>query len=207
MSETTFNQRTADLAAIWRDNRWLYLLAGFALGLLALPAAQMVNSETFALLTGLVPEAVGITFTVLIVERLARSRAERELKEQLIFELGSEDNSTARRALRLLKHRGWDKDGSLRGANLREADLTGAKMRGAELQGAILVNASLKDAELVGANLIGATLDNANLEEADMGGTNLEMASLCRANMHGASLLHSNLRGASMSMSILEKAN
>ncbi|MEM6281929.1 MAG: pentapeptide repeat-containing protein [Chloroflexota bacterium] len=198
MSGTTFQKRTADLTAIWRDNRWLYLLAGFTLGLLALPAAQMLNSETFDLLTGLVPEAVGITFTVLIVERLARTRAERDLKAQLIFELGSNEHTTAMRALRLLQHKGWLSNDELKGAVLREANLTNAKLDGVNLQEADLRSAKLERADLRSANLKGADLRSAKLARADLREINLEGANLWNANLEGSNLWCANLTMADM---------
>jgi hypothetical protein len=62
-------KRWQEIATIWKDNRWLYIVAGLLLGVLVTPALQQITGDLNALIGNLVPEAVGIVFTVLKIAR------------------------------------------------------------------------------------------------------------------------------------------
>ncbi|MEM6281756.1 MAG: pentapeptide repeat-containing protein [Chloroflexota bacterium] len=143
---------------------------------------------------GLSTEMAGALITTIIFAGVVGSfewRSERNsYRNQLINEVASGDNSSALRAVSLLRDEGWLTDGSLRGtnlfgadlrgANLHEADLTGADLRratldGADLQFANLTGVELEDASFVGANLRYATISGVNI------GTNVRDASLVTA--------------------------
>jgi hypothetical protein len=162
-------------------------------------------------LQDLVPEAIGITFTVLFIDALYRRREEErqqlELKEQLIRDAGTTANVAAKRAVDEIRKRGWleSEDGLLKrqdlaGANLQEAFLERANLQGtflerANLQGALLQKANLEATNLWAANLQGANLWAADLHGAILGGANLCGADLSQANLQGAFLYHANLQG------------
>ncbi|MEL7234622.1 MAG: hypothetical protein AAGK74_09000, partial [Chloroflexota bacterium] len=122
MAESTFDNRTSAVHKIWEDNRWLYLLMGFSLGVLVVPAMQMVNSDTIELLTGLVPEAVGIVFTVLIIERVSHRREVKRRREEtlsrIIREMRSPDADEGMKAVYEARERGFLENGALQHARL-----------------------------------------------------------------------------------------
>ncbi len=133
-------------------------------------------------------ELVSVGLTVLVIDRLNRDDAERERKEELISQMGSQSNDIARDAVRLLKLKGWLADGSLEGARLWEANLQAADLNWANLQ----------NAELNWINLQHASLHNVNLKNATLTMSNLEGVSLVNADLRGAKLMGAKLRGASL---------
>lgn len=194
---TTFEQRTAAVSKIWQDNCWLYLLMGFVLGLLALPAVQLVRENATDLLQGLVPEAVGIVFTVLIIEWFSRMRERRikveALEHQIICEMGSDNAALANRGVFYSWKTGMLYDGSLVGEFFERANIGESNM---------LVDANLYKARLNQANLKGAHLDNADLSFAHLNGVDFSNASLTQANLQNAGLVRSVLINT-----ILEETN
>lgn len=151
-------------------------------------------------------ELLSIAITVLIIDRLNQRRAVAERKEELILQMGSRDNAFAVEAVRLLKHKGWLEDGSLKHAHLEKANLTGAHLGRADLVRAFLINTNLAGANLGGANLAGAYLINANLEGAYLHGTNLAGANLIAADLAEARFYEANLEGAVFVRSIRSDA-
>lgn len=145
------------------DNHWIYFVGGLAIGLLVYPFINLISEEFDDFLHDMVPEAVGITFTVFIINQLDRNREYRLLKEQLIRKMQSRDNTTAMQAVEELRALGWLMDGTLRGKNLR----------GAHLKDVNLYEADLRDCDLINANLVGADLYGANLEGAKVEDTQL----------------------------------
>lgn len=172
-------------------------------------------------------ELISIAITVLIVDRLAENRSKRQRRAELISELGGEFIGNTMRALRLVKHYGYDTDGSLEhahlwGANLQagnlegvylchaalgHANLQGANLRGADLEKAMLANTNLKAAWLLSANLREAELVSVNLQDANLEGADLQKAILGHANLQGANLSHANLEGTNLGVANLRNAN
>src|SRR5687767_7530723 len=74
--------RWQEIKDIWKQNQWLYAVAGFFAGLLALPFLQIVRTDFFAFLQEFVPEAAGIGFTVFIVDRIYRRRDEKREEQR-----------------------------------------------------------------------------------------------------------------------------
>lgn len=214
--------RWQEIMSIWKDNRWLFTVAGWLLGILTLPLLEQLSFNVPNLLTSLVPEAIGIVFTVLILDRLAENRAREQLQTRLIQEARSQSNETAKAAVDWMNAEGWLKrDGQvtlLRGANLTNAKLGDADLRQADLQHtdfwraslqhahlryanlqyANLNDATLRDAHLRYANLHHATMNNASLQHAYCEYTNFHHASLTKANMKAATLYRANLRDAKL---------
>lgn len=190
-AQTGYDNRWQEITTIWKDNRWLYIIAGLLLGILVTPALEQITGNLNELIGNLVPEAIGIVFTVLILDRLASNRATEELKKRLVREAGSQSNETAKAAIDWMRAEGWltidDDIQLLKGANLSEANLEGANLRYAHLQDSYLFMANLQSARLRFANLQGANLQAAYLEGADLRDTNLEGANLELGNLKGAS--------------------
>lgn len=174
--------RWEEITAIWKQYKILYAIAGFVVGLLCFPALNLIITNFEALLTGLVPEFVGIGFTVFLIDALYKKRDEerqiRELKERLISDISLNTNVFAKRAASILWRKGWLQDGSLIGSN----------MEAANLEGAYLVDANLCNADLHYANLSKANLRRARLLNVDLRSTDLSEADLTNADMTGAKI-------------------
>ena len=85
------------------------------------------------------------------------------------------------------------RDADLENADLRDADLRGADLRGAKLRHADLRHVELRHADLRRADLLGADLRRANLLGADLQNADLQYANLQYANLQGANLQCANL--------------
>jgi len=156
-------------------------------------------------------EVISVVFTIFVLDRLNQWRAREQRKRELIFRMGSEDNSVAREAARMLRMEGWLQDGSLHGANLEWANLSRANLRDADLQGANLSYSNLSHARLDRANLSYARFTFANMEEVGMQYANLEYAvigtNLKRANMLRVNAANANFIGGILDQAQLNGAN
>lgn len=159
-----------------------------------------------------------IAVTVLIIDQLyatrQRQESQRELKERLIRDMGSQVRDVAVHAADELGYHGWLYDGSLKAAFLIGANLQEARLIRANLQKAILWNANLQKSFLfhayfqksllAGANLRDATLVLANLQKAALWDANLQGANLRDADLRGAYLQNANLQGTTLRGAKLE---
>ena len=96
---------------IWSNNQWLFVVIGYVIGLLTFPLLQEIVTNLAGLLSGFVPEAVGIGFTVIFIDRLNQQREERrrikDLQERLVREAGSPIKDVAVQAINELQAYGW----------------------------------------------------------------------------------------------------
>ena len=162
------------------------------------------------------PELAGIVIGVVTIDYLNERRQDKQLREQLILQMGSKNNDVTDTAIRALRARGWLEDGSLKGAFLPAPNLEEAILKDANLEGAYLIAANLEGALLSGSNLKGADLREANLEGAilivtdlsgaDLGGASLKWAYLIGANLEGANLFRANLESVKLGEANLEGA-
>lgn len=159
-------------------------------------------------------ELISIAITVLIIERANRQQNERERKEELIFQMGSDEAVTAKAAARMLRYRyeEWLRDGSLKQAQLHMANLPNVDLSGANLEQANLEKSNLQSADLTGVNLVGANLQEADLVEANLIKANLadadlRQATLSKANLYRVELAGAKLTGANLSNCDLEDAD
>jgi hypothetical protein len=197
--------RWQEIQSIWQNNQVLYVIAGFLAGILFFPAIEALSADASELLSGFVPEAVGIAFTVLLIDRLyqsrERAREENEQKSKLVREVGSPDHATAVNALRELQARRWLYSGALKGANLEKADFSGVELWLCDLSESNLREAILRNARFYMANLSKCDLSDANLEGAELISSDLAGANLFRANLEGANLENANLCGTMLGLS------
>jgi uncharacterized protein YjbI with pentapeptide repeats len=210
------DERWAEIRAIWKQNHWLYILVGFLLGVLLQPFLQYLQSDIDGFLQNLVPEAIGIVFTVLLIDRIYQRREqEREkhnLKARLIRELGSRVNEVAKRAAEELLAHKWFSDGSLIEINLQNANLEKAFLEGSNFAKSNLSNANLQTASLAKADLSQTWMTGVNLKNAILHGSNLEKAYLATADMQNSSVSYANLKEANLiavnlEFAILEGSN
>lgn len=151
-------------------------------------------------------EMLGIAITVLVIDYLNMRREEKELKSQLVRDLGSENNLFALRAIRELRAHGssqgdWLTDGTLHhtvllGANLANAPLEGASLIGVDLTGSVLHSAFMADAKFENAILKFADLSHANLQNANLRSADLFGATLRKVNLRGCDFSGANLKDA-----------
>lgn len=183
-----------------RDNLWRVLIVmamvvfatgGLYLGWHFSDNELRASSPWVYSLANLGPELAGIVIGVIFIDALNERRQNKQLKAQLIRQMGSPIKDVAVPAARELAHHRWLFDGSLKGANLTGAHLKEAELRRAHLERALLSDAHLEEAKLTGAHLEGAMLPGARLENADLYEVHLE-----RAELHGAHLEEAELQGA-----------
>ena len=183
------------------------IIAGIVLVSIAAAVGAAVVADRDGYITNLFTELLSIGVTIFVLDTLAAIRADKQLKAQLIREMGSTDNGIATRAMNELTARDWLTDGSLQGADLRGANLQEANLREANLQEADLWKANLQETRLGEANLQEARLGEVNLQEALLVGTNLQEAFLRGANLYKANLVGANLHKAGLREANLHKAN
>ncbi len=208
-SDTGFESRWNEIKRIWqaRENQWLYALTGFAAGALCV---LFIRSDQ-SLLDNLFPEAIGILFTVVVIDRLNEIRTQRLLLEQLIREMGATDNGIATRAVLELGAKPDSKNCWLRSGVLRRkffwgANLSRAQLFRADLESADFNSANMRDADLDEARLIGTGFAGANLEHAKFKRASLIGASMQEANLKYADFFCADLRGANFNDANLENA-
>ena len=234
---TTQSTRWQEITAIWKDNRWLYIVAGLLLGMLVSPAVEQITGDLNGLIGNLVPEAIGIVFTVLILDRLNENRSKEALKHRLLNEVRSPSSATAVTALDWLRRETWIDDNTFKqktmmnlnwerayigDLNLEEAVLARANFENViniellnddtevhflNLQKTDLTQANLANAILAEANLYNAVLAEANLYKANLYKANLVDASLKQANLTNAVLAEANLTQASLWQANLTRAS
>lgn len=147
-----------------RDSGWLFLIIGLIVGLLFPAFVRILGVDVEGFLENLVPEFIGIVFTVLIIDTLDKRRENSLIREQLIRQLHSYYNPVALQSIEELRVLGYLNDGSLknldlrgsdwRDANLYEAVLIGSDLRNAKLQKADLAHANLKDVQVTEEQLV-----------------------------------------------------
>jgi len=204
--------RWQTIRSIWKQNQWLYVIAGFLLGLLFFPFVQLVIADLATLLGNLVPEAISTLIAVFVIDRIYRRHADKERLQELITQMRSDNNSLAQLATNILREKGWLYDGKLRGAqlndaNLRRAELSEADLREAHLDYALLEGARLVDTHLERAKLRLAHLEGANLPGAYLTDADLRSANLAGANLAGARLENLNLVSVRLENTILVGAH
>ncbi|MCA9914656.1 MAG: pentapeptide repeat-containing protein [Anaerolineae bacterium] len=178
--------RWEEIRNIWSDNQWpLLLLTGWMLGLLTIPALRILNTDIASFVENLVPEAVGIAFTVLILDRLNENRAREALQDRLLREASGQANEAAKAAIDWMRSENWHAEpvSLMKGYNFTRARLDGAALWRGDLEGS-----NFYKAELSGANIYRADLRNANLAFANLTRADLIAADLRGANLQGAIL-------------------
>jgi len=201
MANQSTPSRQQEIIDLWQNYHGLYVLAGILIGILMFPFLELLMTNLRALLTDLVPEAVGITITVVLIERIAKIRdeqnQEQNYKEQLIRDAGSTSNEIAKNALHQMHKHDWSRgQGSLlinqnfRGANWQKseiwkANLDESDLKFVKLQRAYVYSSSLRDVDLRYSELV----------ETDLRGTDLSGANLHHADLVGAIISGTNVNG------------
>ncbi|NDJ53753.1 MAG: pentapeptide repeat-containing protein [Chloroflexi bacterium] len=152
---------------LFRGDRWIYALVGVTVGILLWPLFGVLNADSIqGFFIDLLPEAVGITFTVLILDNLDRQRERTQTREELIRRMHSRFKDTAIPAIEELRVLGHLSDGSIRGRELRGSNWMTANLYEADLRDTDLTNAVFIRADLVKANLTGAKVQDGQLARA-----------------------------------------
>jgi len=195
--------------AIWKQYQGLYVVAGILIGLLLFPFLELVITDFRALLIGLVPQAIGIGFAIVFLDKVYARHDTARLKQRLIHEVRSQSHEMAKSAVDWLHHEDWlaGDDGMLKGADLSGAKLEGAFLINANLDGCGLYGANLKYAKLVGATLRHAELSHAYMDSAWLVGANLDNALLIETHLEDALLNRASLKQAMLSGAHLKGVN
>ena len=176
--------RWQGIRTIWANNQWLLVIMGWVLGILTLPFINDIE-QIMGFLGNLVPEAVGILFTVLILDRLNEQRELEQLQNRLVREASGQANEASKLACDWMQFEGW-----LTGeASLLAGDkIWRANMVGVDLSSANLLKTDFYRSNLAGANLYRIDARNANFAYTDISGCDLVAANLEGANLEAANI-------------------
>src|SRR6266508_297747 len=108
--------------------RWLLLVGMVGLGLYWYPSSWPVSTFVHDIYANAATSLLSISLTVLLIDRLYEQRDRAQLKKRLIWEMGSQDQALAVRAVKELRDAGWLTDGSLEGVDLTLANLAQAQL-------------------------------------------------------------------------------
>ncbi|MEM6529267.1 MAG: pentapeptide repeat-containing protein, partial [Chloroflexota bacterium] len=125
---------------IHADEKAFFQMAG-GVGLFAVLGAVgllVFAADRFGYQMNVYTELISVALTILVLDRRAAARAEAERKEELIFQMGSPEHTTAHAAARILKVKGWLEDGTLQRADLSRANLKGVDLNTSDLRRASL---------------------------------------------------------------------
>jgi hypothetical protein len=139
-------------------NELVFLAIGVMIGVVTSQVITLLSTALGDFLYSLAPEAVGIVFTVLVLNRFDQIREDRQTREHLIRQMHSRYNQFALQAIEELRVLGWLSDGKLagqdmRGSNWRDANLYQANLTGCDLQRVLLDDADLYEANLTGVKI------------------------------------------------------
>jgi len=206
---TQTNPRLKEIQNIWEQYQGLYVVGGILIGLLLFPFLELLINDLSNLLIGLVPEAIGIGFTVFFLDKIYKRREVEGLKKRLVREASSQSNDFTRRAVSQMRLEGWltNDKGLLEGADLSLANLERVNFHLANLKGTNFFDANLKGAELIEANLKNAIFTQAILKGADLFSADLRGGIFYLSDLTDADLSLSNLEGAFLTDADLENAN
>lgn len=146
-----------------------YLVLGILIGVLLGPFLRAISPEGIDnFLNNLVPEAFGMVFTILILNRMADVRQAHSIRQQLIRRCHSRHNFTALAAVEELRIMGELEKGILAGLSLRGSNWQDCNLYRADLRNSDLTNINFFRADLVLANLAGAKVSHEQLASADI---------------------------------------
>lgn len=144
------------------------LLVGIISGLVS--AWDYNGLDWRSILGNLSSELIGAVLLYFILEKIIHKTEQiNQLKDKLLIQMESSDNSTARDAINQLKKEKWLQDGSLNGrffngANLQEAFLTNADLKNVGFYRCDLTNAHIYLSQLINlSDLRMTTMPDGNL--------------------------------------------
>lgn len=187
----------------------LVLIGIFIGGILFGSERPIINTDNLlGYATNLYTEGVSIIVTVVILNRLAARRAEKEKIEELVRQVRSGSNDFARFAINELREKGLleGEKGVLHSNNLSRADLRGIDLSEVNLDGANFVRANLENTNLLDSTLRRALMWDAILIRANVSRVDLSYADLLEANLTEADLLEVVLANANLRRTKFVKA-
>jgi uncharacterized protein YjbI with pentapeptide repeats len=134
------DERLKDIKHLWNTNQGLYVVSGILIGLLIEPFLRSVSTDLGEFLQSLVPEAISIGVTAIIIDRINQWRRKQQYKKRLLQQLKSDINIIALSATEGLWANDWWADGSLTNLRLARSDLRGANLARANLTGTSFVH-------------------------------------------------------------------
>lgn len=187
---------------------WRTTLRTFFAGLMIGPFLYGLANGPGDYRPNLLTEAMGIGFTVLVIDWINERRAKGELKRRLVRDIGSGSFEFAKAALSWLRAEDWHEG---KRSALRRATLVKAQLQEANLENTNFYKADLSESNLKGADLTNAVMREVNLYRADLRGASvmgidLNEANLTGAKLHGLNFASANLRCACLTHAQLPNA-
>lgn len=208
---------------IHRDAFITHLLAvitGIIIGFIVFPFFIMF--EWWEFIGSLAPEALGILFTVVILNTWAEYRAQKELKQQLLSDLHTSSNDLVLSALHRLREKNWLKANYFEGNELRRADWSNTFIGRMNFNNTILhdtkfINTTSNDnksytivsfvnSKMWRVDFSKANLKKANFTNAEMIEANFMLAYLPNTNFTDAILNYTNWRKSTLAQAIFLSA-
>lgn len=175
------------------------LLGLFGVVILALLGAKVFEgdpSRGYAI--NLFTDAIAITFTVFVLDRRAKYREDKRLKDQLLRQMDSPDHALARQAIDELRANEWLQGDVIKGRTFYYAKWHGADLSGLDLEEVVLDGGDLEAVIFTGCNLHHAMLNRANLKGAKLNKCNLDSASFAYSNLETANFDDSQMISTSL---------
>jgi hypothetical protein len=151
-------------------------------------------------------ELLSITITIFLIDQIYQRSRTKNLKQQLIRQMGALDSGFSQVAVDELTAHGWLQDGSLRECRFYQANIPQVFLDLANLEQTNFIQANLRKASLKWVNLRNARLNSVRLENSILIGTNLSNSRLSQAHLGGAYLIEANLEEADLQGAILDNA-
>lgn len=161
-------------------------------------------------------EALSISITILIIDKLNNRRMSIAEKTKLIWEIQDAENSIANRAFQRLHKLGWlnvnspSLECNFEGSELKDLRLHNANMNNFNLTQVNLENARISESTLINAKLYGAymrasKLQFCNFRNADLRNADLSYSILRNADLRGADLTNANLTEAQLRYAVVDE--
>lgn len=158
-------ERSRRFLGLPSGNEASYLAIGVVIGVILSRIVGQVLDDPSGFFSNLIPEFIGIVFTVFVLDRLDSNRENRLILERLLREMHSRYNPVALKAIEELRVMGHIEEGVMRGRDFRGSNWQEANLYRADLQSVDLKNADLKNADLYEANLEGARVTPEQLRQ------------------------------------------
>lgn len=189
-------ERWQEIRNQWSTYPSLYAVVGFILGLMFFPAMYYLFTDPLELLKDFVPEVMGITFVVFVVDRAYRDLEKRQRIQQLIDTVRAGVHGSAENALHELMK--LNKLDLLRNISLNRIDLSNAKLRNFDFSDMWITNMNFREAHLSYIEFTGSNLEFGDFSNAVLDSNKFTKARLSSASFRNSSVNYCNFVGAQL---------
>jgi uncharacterized protein YjbI with pentapeptide repeats len=194
-------EREREIKQIHKDYPVFYdvFLALIVVAILIFIGGQIFINQIEDYKLNLCASFLDLTITILVLDRLAERRAQRQRLQNLIYKMSSSVHTEARRAVEELKYLGWFSDGSMRGARIIFADLGGIDFTWhpqTDFRNITITDSNLNECVLNGIDMSGSMLLNSRLRKSDLSGVIWTHCRLLSNGMQGSCLNYAKIVGS-----------